>query len=377
MKIGFLCKRHYTGHDVIADRFGRLYEIPRQLAMLGHDVRGYCLDYHHARGDGQWAHDMPIGSLAWESRSLGRLRLSALADYPMRLPQHLRRFSPDILIGASDIPHIALVAWLSRKLGIPYVVDLYDNFESFGQARIPGFIGLLKRSVRDADLVIAVSDPLKRKVEREYGVKGKVLTMPNGVDRSLFHPTDPARARARLGLPIDAELVGTAGGLTREKGLEVLYAAWTSLERLRPKAHLVLAGPVDDDLPPPRGMRVHYLGQLPHVHIADLFNSLNVGVITALDSPFGRYCFPQKAYEMLACGLPVVASDTGVMSELLADRPQFLYPADDAEALAEAICRQLDQPLRIELPIYDWQELRSAIETEILGIVRLYDMPNR
>ena len=44
MRIAFLCKRHYTGKDVITDRFGRLYEIPHQLALLGHEVKAWCLD---------------------------------------------------------------------------------------------------------------------------------------------------------------------------------------------------------------------------------------------------------------------------------------------------------------------------------------------
>jgi hypothetical protein len=41
MRIAFLCKRQYMGKDVILDRYARLYEIPYQLARLGHTVRGY------------------------------------------------------------------------------------------------------------------------------------------------------------------------------------------------------------------------------------------------------------------------------------------------------------------------------------------------
>jgi len=35
MKIAFLCKRRYMDKDVVADRYGRLYEIPYQLSRLG------------------------------------------------------------------------------------------------------------------------------------------------------------------------------------------------------------------------------------------------------------------------------------------------------------------------------------------------------
>src|SRR5690606_2792663 len=117
MRIAFLCKRRYMGKDVILDRYARLYEIPCQLAKLGHEVRGYCLDYH-AASEGEWEHEASRGALRWESRSLGTLRVPELLGYPRHLLKQLRTFSPDILIGASDIPHVALARWLSRRLRI-------------------------------------------------------------------------------------------------------------------------------------------------------------------------------------------------------------------------------------------------------------------
>ena len=47
MRIAFLCKRRYMSKDVILDRYARLYEIPRQLALLGHEVLGLCMSYQN------------------------------------------------------------------------------------------------------------------------------------------------------------------------------------------------------------------------------------------------------------------------------------------------------------------------------------------
>jgi glycosyltransferase involved in cell wall biosynthesis len=367
MKIAFLCKRRYMGKDVIADRYARLYEIPRQLAALGHTVRGYCLDYH-GESEGIWEHDAAPGTLRWESRSLGRLRVSALLGYPARLLKRLREFSPDVLIGASDIPHVALAAWLARKLRVPYAVDLYDNFEGFGQARIPGFVGALRNATRKACLVTTTSAPHKRLVDSEYHPTGAVVAMPSSVDRTVFFRRDRTEARQRLGLPLDAELIGTAGGLYREKGVAPLYAAWKKIAAARPRARLVLAGPVESGFPPPQGERVDYLGHLAHAKVADLFGALDVGVISVLDTRFGRYCFPQKAYEMLACGLIVVAADVGAMSDLFADVPQLLFRSNDAASLAEAVIRQLETPVSIDLPIPDWRELVAGIEPTLRAL---------
>ena len=368
MRVAFLCKRRYTGRDVIADRFGRLHEIPSQLINLGHDVRGYCLDYHGKVGV-EHGVVLRTGELPWESHSLGLLRVPALTAYPLRLLRRLRLFSPDILIGASDIPHVVLTTWLARRLGVPCSIDLYDNFESFGQARIPGFVRALSWASRSADLVVTVSEPLQQKVLAEYGPSGPVLVMPNGIDRSVFKSEDRGAARRELGVPECARLIGTAGHLSRAKGLAALYAAWPRIAQSVPDAHLVLAGPVDIGLPVPSGPRIHYLGDVPQRRVARLFNALDVGVVTVKDSAFGRYCFPQKAYEMLACGLPVVATDVGVMSSVLAGIEHSLYTPDDAASLADSVIYRLGNPTDFPVLVPEWSELVSGIEPELVRLV--------
>lgn len=364
MRIAFLCKRRYMSKDVILDRYARLYEIPFQLARLGHDVRGFCLSYQNAE-EGEWQHHATPGSLHWESRSLGRLYLPRLASYPHKLLQRLRAFAPDVLIGASDIPHAALTAWLSKRLQVPYAIDLYDNFEGFGQARLPGMVRMLRRAVRHADLVTTTSELLRELVVDAYGAQGEVVAMPSTIDKNMFHPRDRLACRRSLGLPESARLIGTAGGLLANRGIGVLYEAWKIIESRHKDVHLVLAGPVDDALPPPSGARVHYLGMLPHARTAELFAALDVGVIYLADTPFGRYCFPQKAYEMLACELPVVGADLGAMPHLLASTPEALYHAEDATDLVRAIRYQLQQAVLPSMAIEDWANVIGRMDQHL------------
>lgn len=369
MRIAFLCKRRYMSKDVILDRYARLYEIPYQLARMGHDVLGLCMSYQNA-APGQWTHDAAPGVLQWESYAAGRTFVPALAAYPARMLKRLRAFRPNVLVGASDIPHVVLTAWLARRLGVPYAIDLYDNFEGFGQARMPGLVPALRRAVCGAGLVLTTSEPLRQLVLNGYRAKGAVVSMPSCVDLQVFHPGSKAAARERLGLPAQASLVGTAGGLYRDKGVEPIYQAWPHLANKHPDLHLVLAGPYEPDLPPPQGERVHYLGQLSHAQVADLFCALNVGIISILDTPFGRYCFPQKAYEMLACGLHVAVADIGEMSSLFAANPQPLFKAGDAIGLVAAIDRQLRNPSTPDISVRDWKTLIGEVEPLLTSLSR-------
>jgi len=370
MRIAFLCKRRYMGKDVIDDRYGRLYEFPFQLARLGHEVHGFCLDYRSG-AEGYSTHEAAPGQLTWHARALGTISAPwRVLAYPFHLLRQLRRLQPDLVIGASDIPHVTLTAWLARRLRLPYTVDLYDNFEGFGQAHIPGFVAALRRATCHADAVTTTSEALTTLVRETYGARGTVVSMPSTVDMSVFRPGERAAAREALGLPMQAMLIGTAGGLLANRGIGELYDAWQTLAVTMPNVHLVLAGPIDPGLPPPSGLRVHYLGMLPHRDTATLFQALDLGVIYLRDTAFGRYCFPQKAYEMFACALPVVASDIGAMPALLADIPQALYQAEDAHDLMRAVTYQLATRKLAGAEVADWATLIRRIEPTLTGLVR-------
>lgn len=356
--------------DVIADRYGRLYEIPHGLALLGHEVAGFCLSYQE-HDDGQWNHDLPDGKglLQWKSRNTGWCH-TTFFSYPRYLLKELKSFKPDIIIGASDIPHIVLAHWLARQLSVPYAVDLYDNFESFGQARIPGFVAGLRYAASQAAIITATSAPLRDYVIETYSPMGKVIALPSTVDKTIFHPAKKMAAREALGLPVDAKLIGTAGALSKLKGIGELYNAWRVLEEQWPELHLVLAGPLSKDIAVPEGNRVHQLGMLSHAKIAQLFCALDVGVICIPDTPFGRYCFPQKAYEMLACDLPVVASNVGALGELLGDTPACLYKSGSVVDMVDKLIAQLECPQMPQLSIQDWYEFAIHFERHIKKVIK-------
>jgi teichuronic acid biosynthesis glycosyltransferase TuaC len=364
MRIAYLCKCRYMGHDVISHRYARLYEQPRQLARRGHDVLGLCLSYRAAPARDE-THPAAPGRLRWVGLAPGGTQG---LDYPFKVWRVLRAFHPDLLVGASDCPVVVLAAWFASRLKVPFAADLYDQFESFGLCRVPGLATLYRRALCRASAVTCVSEPLAEWVRILRGSASRVVSLPSTIDRALFYPRERLACRAALGLPRDARLLGTAGTLSRDKGIAPLYLAFQWLADGMPDLHLVLAGAVDPAYPPPAHPRVRYLGRLSHSRMAELFGALDVGVVYLRDTPYGHYSFPQKAYEMAACRLPLVVAQVGSMAEVFAGAAE-MYQPDNAKALAGSVERQFADPRSPAVEIPDWTQQAVDLEALYLQVV--------
>jgi len=354
--------------DVILDKYARLYEIPNQLSLLGYDVECFCLSYQ-SHDAGIWDESDGTKSLKWHSKSYLGVNKVKLCLYPFYLFNLLSKNKPDIIIAASDIPHIIMGSWLAKKLDIPFVVDLYDNFEAYGQAKIPFFKKLFQKALSKAKLISTTSKSLADKIKREQPKVPDVISMPSVINKEIFKPLDKNQARQLLKLPLDKPLVGTAGGLTRMKGIDDLFNAWEILKREDEQIHLVLAGPTELNTPLPSGDRVIYLGLISHENVSNLFNALDVGVLCIPDDEFGRYCFPQKAYEMLACDLSVISSTIGDMTLLLNYSPEHLYEVGDFQGLANKIKKQAYKSHKLSVPILDWRNALIIFNQSLKKII--------
>jgi glycosyltransferase involved in cell wall biosynthesis len=176
---------------------------------------------------------------------------------------------------------------------------------------------------------------------------GNVEVVYDTVDRDEFRPGLAGRFRGRVGIPDDAPLVGAVGRLDIWKGFEVLLDAFERAKKLRPDAHLVVAGvPVtgkeqlatDLATHAARLPDVHWLG--PRADTPELFADLDLFVLPSTEpEPFGIV-----VVEALASGAPVVVTDAGGAPETVARATPgsgSTLPAADAAALAGAIVRLL------------------------------------
>jgi teichuronic acid biosynthesis glycosyltransferase TuaC len=363
MKILVLSKRQYMGKDLIDDRFGRFRELPLELARLGHEVQGISLSYR-PRAEGSIIDSAPCqdGQVIWHSLNLINGFVPALKSYFKHVRHLLHGFRPDVIWACSDAYHAIFGYRLSRQCQARCIIDLYDNFEAFGATKLPLVLALFKRAVRGADGVTCFSQRLAERIVQNYSRVKPTAVIESGVNTELFFPQDRLLCRQLLGLPEDATLIGMAGALHRSRDVDSLFRAFQILATENHRLNLVLAGARERGLRVPKGPRVHDLKTLPHERVPTFINSLNLSVIGYRDSVQGRYSFPQKAYEILACHAPLIAAAVGTMQDLLKDQPGCLFQPGHPESLAAAARSQLKSPVELNIPVPSWRTLARHLE---------------
>jgi teichuronic acid biosynthesis glycosyltransferase TuaC len=359
LKLLVITKRQYTGKDLLDDRFGRLRELPLQLGLRNHAICGLCLSYQK-RFEGI----VQDGPVKWESLNAGLMKIPGLVHFIRRASAYA--VQADLIWAGSDSFYGIIGYWLSRRYHTPLVFDLYDNFEYFLAGRIPVIRQLYRWVVRKSDAVTCVSKPLARLV-RSYGRSGPVYVIENGVRKDLFKPLNKELCREKLKLPQDCLIIGTAGAIFKNRGILAQFEAFERLKPKYPDLNLALAGPRDIEIPRVPG--IIDLGILPLEKVPLLLSALDVAVICNREDDFGRYCFPQKAREMMACGVPFIAARVGSMKELLRDHPSWLFEPENDSDLARAIEDRLNDRTTEYGRIPSWADLGEELETLILKVL--------
>jgi teichuronic acid biosynthesis glycosyltransferase TuaC len=371
VRILVLTKRQYMGKDLLDDRFGRFRELPLELARLGHEVRGISLSYR-PRAEGSIIDCAPCqnGQVIWHCLNLINGFVPALKSYFKHVRHLLEDFRPDVIWACSDAYHAIFGYRLSRQCQARCVIDLYDNFEAFGATKLPTVRPLFKTAVREADGVTCFSGRLAERIVQNYPRVKPTAVIESGVNIELFFPQDRLLCRQLLGLPEDATIIGTAGALYRNRGIDVLFRGFEILNAEDNNIHLALAGPRERRNFIPKSPNVHDLGILPWDRVPLLINALDVAVSCYRDSETGRYSFPQKAYEIIACQTPIISAGVGTMIDLLASHPECLFEPDDPKGLAEAVRSQLGRPAPMDLKIPSWSDSAKQLEAFFLGLLQ-------
>jgi glycosyltransferase involved in cell wall biosynthesis len=224
---------------------------------------------------------------------------------------------------------------LRERLGVPLVLE-WNGSEVWAQRhwgerlRFESLALRIERaSLRHADLVVVVSEPLVEQAVSLGASRARVLFYPNGIDPLIFDPArftaaDRREARQALGVPADADLVTFVGTFGTWHGTEVLAAAIRRLiDTQRPwleerRAHFLYVGDgalgpkvretLGSDLGAPF---VTLAGIRPQAETPRTLAASDILLSPHVPNPDGTPFFgsPTKLFEYMAMAKPIVASE--------------------------------------------------------------------
>lgn len=166
------------------------------------------------------------------------------------------------------------------------------------------------------------------------GFSGRPRVIPLGIDPDDFGSAQDAAAPASP--PVD---VGFLGRLVPEKGVDLILQAVAADDRLR--ARIAGAGPLLPQLPHRAAElgisdRVSILGPIPPDQVVEFYRSIDVLAVPSTATPSWTEQFGRVAVEAMAAGVPVVASDTGALPEVVGGAG-IVVPEGDAASLRTAL----------------------------------------
>lgn len=232
-----------------------------------------------------------------------------------------------------------------KERGLPTVVTLRGTEEPY--SKDPTRRRRIGEAVREADRIIAVSSSLAR-LAVDFGAEPeRVCVVGNGIDPDRFCLADDGvrrGARTRLGLPADARVLLTVGGLTARKGVGRVIDVLPRLASSFPSLIYLVAGGggpegneraalerrartlgVDD--------RVWFLGHVSPDAVSEVYHAADAFVLATRNEGWAN-----ALHEAIASGLPAVATDVGGNREVLGDgEAGLLVPFGDADALEAAL----------------------------------------
>ncbi len=222
---------------------------------------------------------------------------------------------------------------------------LYPHFLTPESAR---YYGQIDQAVLKCDHIIAVSESTKRDIIRLTGAPEHKITVVYEAAHPMYRPLDDAQVRqsvkAKFGL--DNDFILFVSTIEPRKNVPTLLTAYKQLvDNYRAPVSLALGGEkgwLSDEvfaLVDKLGLqeRVRFLGHVSPEDLLGLYNAAQVLVHPAFYEGFGL-----TPLEAMACGTPVIVSNTSSLPEVVGDAALLVEPTD-VDGLAVAIWRVLSE----------------------------------
>jgi glycosyltransferase involved in cell wall biosynthesis len=257
--------------------------------------------------------------------------------YAPQLPRLIRQFSPDLVHIDEEVYNVATyhAALAAQRTGAHAVAFCWQNIYHRYPPPFCWFEAALAK--RLSGVVAGNVDAMQ--VLRRKGFALPMSVIPQyGVDTERFAPgVAPTLPPFRIGY---------LGRLVPAKGIDILLE---SLKWLRHGYEVWIAGEGDES--PWRATaerlgvaeRVRWLGAIPSAHVGEFLRQLHVLVLPSRTTPRWKEQFGRVLVEAMACGVPVIGSDSGEIPRVIGDAG-LVFAEGDAEQLAHCVRLLAEQP---------------------------------
>ncbi|HUV07763.1 MAG TPA: glycosyltransferase [Spirochaetia bacterium] len=300
-------------------------------------------------------------------------RMGMELDWKISIPLLLRYARILSSLDAMHAHHMLVIGMVSalyaKRKGIPFFFTNHTNYKQFERilplrglnSHILGF--WLRLSARLATSVISPGEKMKEQL-REYGVKGRIRIIPNGVEIAKFvlpKREQMIRQRAKCGISETDTVLAYIGRLSKEKNLIHLLKCLEDVlkERSNVKAILVGDGPMKEELEETvlsMGLkgRVIFTGYISYVDIHNYYLLADIFVTASLSE-----VFPLTIIEALSSSLAVVAIDAVGTGDIIRNGYNGILVKGTVGSFKEGLKRLLDD-----------EELRRKIGRDALESVK-------
>ena len=248
-----------------------------------------------------------------------------------RLHPYLEKLRPAVVLSYWLYPEGYAAVRASHALGIPAIAGARGS----DLRRIPDPLTrrLVAKTLREADYVLTVSRELRSLALRLGAHEDRSASILNGCDSNVFHPTDRAAAREKLGILPSEKVILYVGRFVKAKGVPELTAAFSALRNELPELRLVCvgSGPLKPDMVSASD-RILTPGEQSPPEVARWMAAADLFCL-----PSHSEGCPNVVIEAISCGCPVVATDVGGTPELVTPECGILVRAENVARLTEAL----------------------------------------
>ncbi|HEY5627928.1 MAG TPA: glycosyltransferase family 4 protein [Candidatus Limnocylindrales bacterium] len=269
--------------------------------------------YPNVPGQPRWARaDRFVAAAAWRARNVWR--------------------GADLVHGHSAIEALA-ARRLAARASLPFVITFHGGDINTWPRQRPDRRDDLVAAIRDAALVIAVSEALAARIGELAGVEA--LALPLGTDHRdiAAQQLDRASARRALGIPHDRVVALFVGHLLEAKGALVFADAVLAVGK--PFLGILVGGGPMAGYAADRSSAadmLRYTGELPHDQVVRYMSAADVLVLPSYSEGL-----PTVVVEAGSLGLPVIATAVGGVPELLAEGRGLLLASPEPADLASML----------------------------------------